>query len=439
MALRTATGMLTRQEKPSSKPAPGKNTKTDRAPPKPLPDTKESASAPAPAPEPETENATTFTFFEGVERGDANPNALYARGDATQVTESELREYFNAQGSQMLKRSFGDFDNYLAYMTEREQLIQSGDYDVGNWNEATGALTEDQLMILGGDDLTQYSDDDQDAYTEAYGQRMQEQSAAYDNWVNSEANQALLAKYGVGSAIYNNDGDKYEWNGSAYVKTVKQDQAGLVDYVKMGIVTAIGIMSGGAIAPALSGGAAAGTAASVGGQIGASVLSNAITQAITTGSIDPDQLLQTAATAGFGQAFNQFIGPELKEALNGLDLSEITGIEELDNVLNAMGQTAIRQAVFDGELDMDQIVSSGLFTGAMELVDFVLEPFRQNASQETIDELNEKALELVNAVGADAEEAVLTQMSNSINTAIADQQNEAMRNQQEVISNKYEE
>ena len=109
----------------------------------------------------------------------------------------------------MLRQAFGDFVNYLAYMTERGQLIQSGDYDVGNWNEATGSLTEDELMILEGEDLTQYSDSDQDAYTEAYGERMQEQSAAYDNWVNSEANQALLAKYGVTSTIYNNDGDKY--------------------------------------------------------------------------------------------------------------------------------------------------------------------------------------------------------------------------------------
>ena len=151
-----------------------------------------------------------------------------------------------------------------------KQLIQSGDYDVGNWDEATGGLTEDQLMILEGDDLTQYSDTDQDAYTEAYGQRMQEQSAAYDNWVNSDANQALLAKYGVGSTIYNNDGDKYEWNGSAYVKTVKQDQAGLVDYVKAGRLM---IALGAVLARALS---AAGL-----GSVSSSVLSNAITQAVT--------------------------------------------------------------------------------------------------------------------------------------------------------------
>ena len=110
-------------------PAPAPEPETELAPPKPLPDTKDAE----PAPEPE--GITTFTFFEGIERGNANPNVLYARGDATQVTEAELREYFNAQGSQMLKQAFGDFDNYLAYMTEREQLIQSGDYDVGNWDE----------------------------------------------------------------------------------------------------------------------------------------------------------------------------------------------------------------------------------------------------------------------------------------------------------------
>jgi hypothetical protein len=414
-------------EAPVPTPAPDEYSEVELPPPS----APEEAEAPPPTPPPppppsEPEGVTTFTFFEGVERGDANPNALYARGEATQVTEAELREYFNAQGSGMLKQAFGDFDNYLAYMTEREQLIQSGDYDVGNWDEATGGLTEDQLMILEGDDLTQYSDTDQDAYTEAYGQRMQEQSAAYDNWVNSEANQALLAKYGVGSTIYNNDGDKYEWNGSAYVKTVKQDQAGLVDYVKMGIVTAMGIMTGGAVsavAPSL-------------GTVGSSVVSNAITQGITTGSIDPDELLQTAATAGFSQALNQVIGPELKEALNGLDISEITGIEELDNVLNAMGQTAIRQAVFDGELDMEGIVASGLLTGAQEVVEFLFSDLagQQAISEEQQRELEERFAEYAAIVDEDTMAEVNRVMGNTVNEAIATQQNEAMRNQLQALA-----
>jgi hypothetical protein len=442
----TKEGMLTGTDSDPTKRQPGETDSIDPNAEAPVPTTApdeysevelpppsapEEAEAPPPTPPPppppsEPEGVTTFTFFEGVELGDANPDFLYKRGDATQVTKVELREYFNAQGSGMLKRAFGDFDNYLAYMTEREQLIESGDYDVGNWDEYTGSLTEDELMILEGEDLTQYSDSDQDAYTEAYGQQMQEQSSAYDRWVNSEANQALLAKYGVGSTIYNNDGDKYEWNGSAYVKTVKQDQAGLVDYVKMGIVTAMSIMTGGAVsavAPSL-------------GTVGSSVVSNAIIQGITTGSIDPDELLQTAATAGFSQALNQVIGPALSEAMGGLDISEITGIEELDNVLNAMGQTAIRQAVFDGELDMEGIVASGLLTGAQEVVEFLFSDLagQQAISEEQQRELEERFAEYAAIVDEDTMAEVNRVMGNTVNEAIAGQQNEAMRNQLQALA-----
>ena len=392
---------------PAPAPAPSPAPEVELAPPKPLPDTKE----PAPAPEPE--GITTFTFFKGAELGDANPDFLYKRGDATQVTKSELREYFNAKGSQMLKRAFGDFDNYLAYMTEREGLIQSGDYDVGNWDEYTGGLTEDELMILEGEDLTQYGDDAQSDYTELYGQQMQEQLSAYERWASSEANQELLAKYGVQSDIFNKDGDRYRWNGSAYVKTLKQDQVGLADYVKMGIVAAIGVMSGGALAQAGL------------GTISSSVVSNAITQAITTGSIDPDELLQTAATAGFSQALNQVIGPALSEAMGGLDLSEITGIKPVDNVLNAMGQTAIRQAVFDGQLDMDQVVSSGLFATASEFFRWLAPASDSAENKKKLEEWNNS---ITAEQRAELAETLDTRFGNDLNAALAAQQSASMSN-----------
>ena len=273
-------------------PAPAPEPEAELAPPKPLPDTKDAE----PAPEPE--GITTFTFFEGVELGDANPDFLYKRGDATQVTESELREYFNAQGSQMLKQAFNDFDNYLAYMTEREQLIQAGDYDVGNWDEYTGGLTEDQLMILEGEDLTQYSDSDQDVYTEAYGQQMQEQSSAYDRWVNSEANQALLAKYGVEGTMYNSDGDSFKWNGSAYVKTNKiDDSVNIGDIAKLGFGIALSVVATPAIASAIAPNAVAGSAAALSANAAASSIVNAATQLLTTGQIDPEGALRAAATS----------------------------------------------------------------------------------------------------------------------------------------------
>ncbi len=295
-------------------PAPAPEPEIELAPPKPLQDTKDAE----PAPEPE--GITTFTFFKGSELGDARPDFLYKRGDATQVTKSELREYFNAQGSQMLKRSFGDFDNYLAYMTEREQLIQAGDYDVGNWDEYTGGLTEDELMILEGEDLTQYSDSDQDVYTEAYGQQMQEQSSAYDRWVNSEANQALLEKYGVDSTIYNQDGDKYEWNGSAYVKTVKvDDHAGVGDYVKAGILAAMNYFAGGALTDALVN---TGMSATLASGTSAGIL-KAATQYAATGEVDFGDALESALYAGLTtEVINQLteagVFDEIKESLSDL-------------------------------------------------------------------------------------------------------------------------
>ncbi len=379
---------------------------------------------PAPTPAPETPAEMTFTFVEGRERGNAAQNYLYGQeGEVQQLTVSELRDYFESDKVNRLPEVFGTFDNYLAYMTEREQLIQSGDYDTGNWAEADAGFSEDQEMILEGDaDLTIDPSDPGQNLENLRSQQTSTQQGAYNNWINSEANQALLQKYGVNPVVYSNSGDKFAWNGSAYVKVVDEDHAGFADFVKMGITTAIGIMSGGALAPALGG-------------VGSAVVSNALTQAITTGSIDPDQLLQTAATAGLGQAVSQIIGPQIESALGGIDLSEITGIEEVDNVLNAMGQTAIRQAVFDGELDMDQIVSSGLFAGARELADFILEPIQQfiaentTASPEAVEEQNRRALELLNAVGEDAGAEVLARMSDSVNTAIADQQNEAIANQ----------
>ena len=245
----------------------------------------------------------SFTLFRGVELGDANPDALYNRADSTQVTVEGLKEYFNSEGSAMLRQAFGDFDNYLAYMTERERLIQSGDYDVGSWTDYSGALTPEEIMILEGEDLTQYGDDASSTYEELYRRRTQEQASAYDRWVNSEANQVLLAKYGVGSTIFNDDGDRYEWNGSAYVKTMKVD-----DHLGMGdIVKAIGALAVAAgVGGALSGKLAS-LLGSTGGAAATGAVQSAIVQGITTGSVDLGDMLVAAATAGLTEQFNTFL------------------------------------------------------------------------------------------------------------------------------------
>jgi hypothetical protein len=340
-------------------PAPAPEPEAELAPPKPLQDTKEPASEP--------EGITTFTFFEGIERGNANPNVLYARGDATQVTEAELREYFNAQGSQMLKQAFGDFDNYLAYMTEREQLIQSGDYDVGNWDEYTGSLTEDELMILEGEDITQYGDDAQSDYTELYGERMQEQSSAYDRWVNSEANQALLSKYGVDGTMYNSDGDTFKWNGSAYVKTNKiDDSVNIGEIATLGMAIALSAVGTPAIASFLTPtGAAAGSAAAMAANATASSIMSLATQLLTTGQIDPEGALRAAATS--------FLSDSVMKSLrdSGIfgQIGEAANSSTTDQLIDADGNV-IGQIVRDSAgnvLSSSGVSANEWFTYASEL------------------------------------------------------------------------
>ena len=324
-------------------------------------------TTPAPAPAPTPEPEMTFTFVEGKERGNAAQNYLYGQeGEVQQLTVDELRDYFESDKVNRLPEVFGTFDNYLAYMTEREQLIQSGDYDVGNWSEADTGFTQDQEMLLAGEDLTIDPSDPMQDPTQLARMQTQTQAAAYRNWINSEANQALLQKYGVAPTVYSNSGDKFQWNGSAYVKTVNEDHAGLADFVKMGITTAIGIMSGQALAPLLGG-------------VGSAVTSSAISQAVSTGSIDPKQLLTSAATAGITQALTDIVGPAFETA-TGLDLSELTtGNTMADDALRAMGNSVISQGIVNGEVDINQVFTAGLFTTLDDVVDFFFNP---NVSEE---------------------------------------------------------
>ena len=119
-------------------------------------------------------------------------------------------------------------------------------------------------------------------------------------------------------------------------------------------------------------GAATGGALSAAGlgSVSSSVVSSAITQAVSTGSIDPEQLLTAAATAGIGQALNDVVGPALQEALPGIDLSEITGVEVVDDALRAMANSAIQQGIVNGDVNIDQVFTAGLFTTIDDVVDF---------------------------------------------------------------------
>ena len=113
-----------------------------------------------------------------------------------------------------------------------------------------------------------------------------------------------------------------------------------------------------------------------------------------------------------------------------------------------MGQTAIRQAVFDGDLDMDQVLASGLITGAQELADFLLRNITQAienntyASDEQAQELLSRQEELRDSLNQEEYEELMESLSASVNEQIANQQNEVMRSQfedlQQVLQPIYE-
>ena len=313
----TMPGMMYAGGTPDFDERTGQTTGTTKGEP-----TKQASIVTTTTPTPEPEPEMTFTFFKGAEEGKGNPNYLFEqRGRNDKATVEDLEEYFNAKKSNRLREAFGDFDNYLAYMTEREQLIQSGDYDVGNWAEADAGFTEDQQMIFEGDaDLTIDPSDPGQNLQNLRKQQTGAQSGAYNNWLNSETNQALLQKYGVNPEVYSDSGDKFKWNGSAYVK-VEDVGVGVSDYALAGMTAAAGYF----LAPALSGALGAPASAATGGGITAggiassaagNVLSQAIIQGAVNGEVDTSTLGQAALAGGL-----EYIG----NAIKAQGLAEVAG------------------------------------------------------------------------------------------------------------------
>ena len=365
-----------------------------------------STSEPVAEQEESTASPQTFTFFEGHE-GEASLAYLYEqRGLNAEATVEDLEAYFNADKSNRLREAFGTFDNYLGYMTEREALIQSGGYNTGNWAEADAGFTEDQRMLFEGDaDLTVDASDPGQDSTNLARQQSNAQGAGYNNWLNSEANQALLEKYGVRGTVYSDSGDKFNWNGSAYVKVDEGDNP---NYMAMAIGALAGYYLGPALAGAMGGGAggaagaAAGTAGgaaggaaggiTVGGVASAAAgqaLSSAIVQGALTGRVDMSSVGQAAISGGLG-----FIADGLRA--NALDA--LRGTEAFGDAANALDNAIWDMADRLGT-DYDTVYRMG-----MEIAEGVL-------TQEDVEDI---------ALGA-VQTYTTAELQNLVRTSFADQ------------------
>jgi hypothetical protein len=225
-----------------------------------------------------------YDYTNQREKGDEHN--LYWNNFSKQVTEAELKELFNAEDNGQLRKAFGSFDNYLAYMDERQDLINSGELKADWWD--TGVALVDQGMMSEFE-----SDMDDRAFEESIiGKGVELSTGAYAD--QAEVLNSLYSKYtGEDFIRYNSDGDKFEWNGTSFVKTVKID-----DSVNTNALI-LGAMLTGVTAGAFS--AAGLTGAGLGGALGkgaAAATSNALTQAALTGSVDARSALASGIMAG---------------------------------------------------------------------------------------------------------------------------------------------
>jgi len=246
------------------------------------------------------------------------------------------------QGSTTLQQTFGSFENYLGYMTEASEMLGQQSW----WNaEGIDQRTPSQIRRE-EEDLSRGPAQDtarDDLRQSNYNARQSQ----YQQWLMSEQNQALMAKYGIAPTITNEKGDKFHWTGSGYVRTYKQSRnqgaqiakailIGMASYGVGKVVSGAMLGTGGAAgggaggaagvaAPtATSGSSIAGSIAQATGLTTGTVSSaagamagNAAGQLLLTGEINPADMLTAGITAGILEAADalQYMDPALAESV----------------------------------------------------------------------------------------------------------------------------
>ncbi|MEK9698019.1 MAG: hypothetical protein VW270_19780, partial [Candidatus Poseidoniales archaeon] len=215
------------------------------------------------------------------QREDGGSQNLYWGNFSKQVTEDELRELYNADDNARLRESFGTFENYLAYMNERQDLIDSGEYKADWWDTGVALVSEETLADpeAGMDDKAfEYAVMEEGANQGQIGYEEQE-----------DVFKELYTKYtGEDTTKYLDNGAKYEWNGTSFVLTQEAFGAHLGSIVGEVIATAI-----------ISGAATAGMSMVISGLAGvststANAIANAAVSAMTGQDLDPADALSFA-------------------------------------------------------------------------------------------------------------------------------------------------
>ena len=254
-------------------------------------------------PEPEAER--TYHFTAGQEETTALKDWT-GKAEVQYLTEAELKEAFEADKT--LKATFESFDNYLGYMNDRQDLIDSGDYNPDWWANEDIPLYDEPMYVMEDGSKVPASEYDPSMGNPVSiegsipgatgGATNVEHQQTSKLWADqSELLEESFKKYATGtqspsdSAFQHTaqDNNMYDWNGTSWVKTKDRDK---VNYIGLAIKTAVtaaiaygtgvgvsGLASGlGAAASGAAGGAA-------GSAISGAINGDLTAEGIVTGAI----------------------------------------------------------------------------------------------------------------------------------------------------------
>ena len=354
------------------------------------------------------EAGRTYTFYEGLEtneQGHEGSSHLYNQAGYSEATEDDLRAYF--EQAENLQQTFGDFDTYLAYMNERQDLIDSGEYDPGSWGQTvdTGGLTyqdpygfeisaDDYNNMSPNDFMATYGIDKSEVQVIQTDTRTVSRRDGYVAWLESDAVQQLNEKYGISDRLVNDDGREYMWNGTAWVKVVEPESfdfgTALQAAAGLGMSVLLTPAVAGVLAPALGAAAANGVA----GAIVSSALGLAQGEDVSLGDAlrqAATGFLSTAAMEAIGGAFDQVgeFGDEVSSELaNSLSIIQENNPDLFEEIVSSGG--LLEQAIGEGTGAVEQILTDIAGWAGNEAVDFVWDATNSDGEDAIEGEVNEE-------------------------------------------------
>ena len=175
-------------------------------------------------------------------------------------TQDEILSYWNADEGMGYLKEQTSLENYLGFLEERQQKIQSGELtdpiQAGYYKEARAnavATTDPDAIESERQEEAYYAQLDRNAMS-----GVQDMMAG---WVDQ--NSELMGKYGIDGAFQNEDKDWLVFNGSTYTRVYKEDDhsgkygkwLGVVGEIAKNIMLSGGFGAiGGAVAPIVHGG-----------------------------------------------------------------------------------------------------------------------------------------------------------------------------------------